>query len=121
LVEGLAEALFFYETVLGCEVETRLPHLAMVELRAGTARIDLVDIGAEEGAWARPPVDGGRNVDHVALAIESREAKTLRAHLVAHGVAIADERVEGESTSFYVRDPSRNTIELIARARETDA
>lgn len=112
LVVDLEKAVAFYEGVAGCSVETRLPRHAMVELCAGTSQLDLVDISAPEGAWARPEVLGGRNVDHVALAIASHDASALRAHLLAHGIAIGEERVEGGRTSFYVRDPSGNTLEL---------
>ena len=48
----------FYREVIGCTVENALPQYGMLQLRAGAALIDLVDIGAEEGAWARPPVRG---------------------------------------------------------------
>jgi hypothetical protein len=51
------------------------------------------------GAWARPEVNGGRNVDHVALAVQTLNAGDVREHLDARGVTI---------------DPSGNTIELIA-------
>ncbi len=113
LVDDLSNALAFYETVLGCTVEGRFPSYGMVELRAGESHIDLVDVAVPEGSWARPPVGGGRNVDHVALAIQSHDPEAVRKHLSAANVAIMEERVEDRSVSFYVRDPSRNTIELI--------
>lgn len=112
LVADLESAVAFYERVAGCSVETRLPRYAMIELRAGSSHIDLVDISVPEGAWARPKIEGGRNVDHVALGVASHDGSALRAHLEAHSVDISEERVEGASTSFYVRDPSGNTIEL---------
>lgn len=112
LVVDIEKAIAFYERVAGCTVETRLPQYAMTELRAGSSHIDLVDISASEGVWARPEILGGRNVDHVALDVESHDATALRAHLQAHAVEIGEERVEGARTSFYVRDPSGNGIEL---------
>ena len=84
----------------------------MIELRAGSSHLDLVDISSPEGAWATPEILGGRNVDHVALSVASHDATELRVHLAAHGVEIGEERVEDDRTSFYVRDPSGNTIEL---------
>jgi glyoxylase I family protein len=114
LVRGLSEALAFYEDVLGCEVENRSPRFAMVELRAGASHIDLVDVADPNGAWAQPKVEGGRNVDHVALAVQALGADAVRNHLDACGVKIVEERVEQQSVSYYVNDPSGNTIELIA-------
>lgn len=117
LVADLEKALAFYEKVVGCSVETRLPQYAMIELCAGESHLDLVDISASEGAWARPEILGGRNVDHVALAVASHDAGALRAHLQSHGIDIGEERVEGDRTSFYVRDPSGNSIELRSAPR----
>ncbi len=119
LVVDLEKAVAFYERVAGCSVETRLPQHGMIELRAGSSHLDLVDISAPAGAWARPAIVGGRNADHVALAVASHDPTALRAHLAAHGVEIGEERVEGDRTSFYVRDPSGNGIELQS-APQTD-
>ena len=89
----------------------------MAELRAGASHIVLVDTSAPEGSWAVPPVAGGRNVDHIALRVESSNEAALRAHLAAHGIAIVEERLEdgpeGSRRSFYVRDPAGNTVELM--------
>ena len=112
LVGDLEKAVDFYERVAGCTVENRLPQYAMVELRAGASHIDLVDVSAPEGAWAKPPVAGGRNVDHVALAVASHDPRSLRDHLQAHGAEIFEERAEVDSVSFYVRDPSGNAVEF---------
>jgi glyoxylase I family protein len=118
IVNGMAESLRFYGDVLGCTVEYHLPDYGMVELRAGPAHLDLVDAAVPQGAWARPPVAGGRNVDHVALRLGRVDERELRAHLAQHGVAIAEERIEDDgAVSLYVRDPSGNTIELIAGGR----
>jgi glyoxylase I family protein len=115
IVNGMADSLLFYGDVLGCDVESRLPDYAMVELRAGSSHLDLVDASVPQGAWARPAVAGGRNVDHVALRLGRVDERALRDHLAEHGVAIAEERIEDDGTvSLYVRDPSANTIELIA-------
>lgn len=112
LVVDLEKTVAFYERVAGCSVEARMPQYGMVELVAGASHLDLVDISAPEGAWARPEIPGGRNVDHVALAVTSHDAAALRAHIEAHGAEIGETRAEGDSTSYYVRDPSGNTIEL---------
>jgi glyoxylase I family protein len=116
LVDDMAAARAFYLDVIGCTVENALPRYGMLQLRAGAALIDLVDISGEPGAWARPPAPGGRNVDHVCLATGPWDETAMRAHLAALGVAIIEEGMNGgargESLSFYVRDPSGNVIEL---------
>jgi glyoxylase I family protein len=116
LVEGMAPAVKFYTEVLGCSVEERLPQYGMLQLRAGDALIDLVDIAAPEAAWAVPPVAGGRNLDHLCLALGRHDEAALRRHLTRHHVEIIEEGIHagsrGESLSLYVRDPSGNVIEL---------
>lgn len=116
LVRDMAEAIRFYEQVLGCTVERELPKAGMVQLRAGASLIDLVDISSAEGEWARPEIEGGRNVDHVCVATGPCEEQTMRAHLARHGVNIIEEGIrygaQGEGMSFYISDPSGNQIEL---------
>lgn len=116
LVSGMKPALRFYTEVLGCTVEDALPQFGMLQLRAGAALIDLVDISAPEAAWAKPPVAGGRNFDHLCLALGMHDEAALRRHLARHHVEIIEEGVHGgsrgESLSLYVRDPSGNVIEL---------
>jgi glyoxylase I family protein len=116
LVEDMDEATRFYTEVLGCPVDNDLPQYAMRQLRAGAALIDLVDIRAPEGAWARPEVPGGRNVDHVALGLGPADPEAVRRHLAEHGVDIIEEgdRIGalGDTLSFYIRDPAGNQIEL---------
>ena len=116
LVDDMAAARAFYLDVLGCTVEATLPQYGMAQLRAGTALIDLVDISSDPGAWARPPVAGGRNVDHVCIATGAWQETAMRAWLAAHGVPIVEEGVNngarGVSLSFYVKDPAGNVIEL---------
>jgi catechol 2,3-dioxygenase-like lactoylglutathione lyase family enzyme len=117
LVNGMDSALSFYQDVLGAQLESRMPQYGMAELRAGASHVDLVDTAAPEGAWARPPVDGGRNVDHVAIKLNLCDAAAVRRHLAACRVEIVEERLEeepgGQSLSFYVCDPSGNVIELM--------
>jgi catechol 2,3-dioxygenase-like lactoylglutathione lyase family enzyme len=116
LVEDMAAARAFYLEVIGCTVENDLPRYGMAQLRAGASLIDLVDISGEPGAWARPPVEGGRNVDHVCIATGAWQEEPMRDWLAAHGVEIVEEGVNngarGESLSFYVKDPTGNLIEL---------
>jgi catechol 2,3-dioxygenase-like lactoylglutathione lyase family enzyme len=116
LVKGMAPAVRFYTKVLGCTVEDKLPQYGMLQLRAGGALIDLVDISMPQGAWAVPPVAGGRNLDHLCLALGIHDETKLRRHLAQHRVEIIEEGIHGgsrgESLSLYIRDPSGNVIEL---------
>ncbi|HEY6450087.1 MAG TPA: VOC family protein [Candidatus Cybelea sp.] len=114
LVNGLDRTLAFYEGVLGAHVESRLPKYAMVELRVGASHLDVVDTSVPEGAWALPPVAGGRNVDHIGLRVKADET-VLRRHLAAHGVEIVEERANEApaGVSLYVCDPSGNVVELM--------
>ena len=116
LVEDMEQAEHFYRSVLGCTVENALPQYGMLQLRAGAALIDLVDITAAEGAWAKPPTAGGRNMDHVCIATGRWDEAAMRAHLADHGVEIVEEGIRGgargDGLSFYVKDPSGNVLEL---------
>ena len=116
LVDDMAAAREFYLDVIGCTEERALPRHGMLQLRAGASLVDLVDVSGEPGAWARPEVAGGRNVDHVCLATGPWDEAAMRAWLAARGVEIVEEGVNngarGESLSFYVRDPAGNVIEL---------
>lgn len=112
----MAEAERFYREVIGCAVEKALPEYGMLQLRAGAALIDLVDIASAQGAWARPEAPGGRNMDHVCIATGTWDEAAMRAHLAEHRVEIVEEGIRygarGDGLSFYVRDPSGNTLEL---------
>ena len=118
-VSDLARSLRFYCEVLGCEEERRIEKLGLVQLRAGAALIDLVDLARPLGAaGGAPPGPEGRNVDHLALQLERFDESELRAHLEAHGVEPGEvaERygAGGYGASMYIRDPDGNVIELKA-------
>src|ERR1700752_1508257 len=81
LVADMDRARRFYCEVVGCSVDRALPEYGMLQLRAGASLIDLVDTSGEEGAGGRPPVEGGRNMDHVCLATTGFDPDALRAHL----------------------------------------
>lgn len=116
LVGDIATAKRFYCDVVGCSLDRDLPQYGMAQLRAGASLIDLVDISTDEGAWGRPSVEGGRNVDHICLATEGFDPEELRAHLAGHGVAIEEEGIRygatGDGYSIYFCDPFGNQIEL---------
>jgi glyoxylase I family protein len=111
IVRGMEVAERFYCDVLGCSVKHRMPHYAMVELSAG---VTLVDAADRSGNWA-PQNGEGRSLDHFALLTSWWDEDVMRTHLKRHGIGIEEERVEGDTVSFYVRDPSGNLVELIRR------
>jgi catechol 2,3-dioxygenase-like lactoylglutathione lyase family enzyme len=116
LTADMAATRRFYEGVLGCAFETAYPEYGMAMLRAGAALIAFVDVSTPEGAWAVPEAAGGRNMDHLCLALGRHDATALRRHLAGHAVEIIEESTHagarGTSLSLYVRDPSGHVLEL---------
>ena len=116
-VRDVDRSLAFYCGVLGCEVERRVDALGLIQLRAGSSLVDLVDLAGPLGRAGGPPPSGrGGNVDHVALRMEPFDEESLRAHLLEHGVEPGDVAsrygAEGTGPSMYVRDPDDTVIEL---------
>jgi len=112
LVDDMDAALNFYQMVVGAKLASRLDPYGMAMLDAGSGQIALVDWKTNEGAWARPDVEGGRNIDHFAVSLATTDEAAVRAHLSAHGVAIIEEQVEDGRLSLYIKDPAGNTVEL---------
>ncbi|NKB60426.1 MAG: VOC family protein [Alphaproteobacteria bacterium] len=106
----LDRAIRFYCDVLGCTVERQVESIGLVQMRAGSAMIDLFD------AKENPPPGGPGNMDHVALRLETFDEASIQAFLAEHGVP-ADEAksrfgAEGDGPSIYIKDPDGNTVEL---------
>ncbi|MEZ6029545.1 MAG: VOC family protein [Hyphomonadaceae bacterium] len=116
IVDDLETAVRWYADVLGAQEEGDLRKFGMVQLRCGASMIDLVDAASQEGAWARPPVAGGRNMDHLCLELGPVTEAVMRAHLESHSLAVEEEGVrsgaKGEGYSWYIRDPWDHQIEL---------
>jgi glyoxylase I family protein len=112
-VGDLDRAISFYRQVLGCRVERELQQPRLVQLRAGTALIDLVPASASP---SEAEDKTGRNMDHFCVRLAGFDAAALRAHLAANGVDPGDvhERygAEGYGPSIYISDPDGNTVEL---------
>jgi len=116
-VRDLARSIRFYCGALGCREERRVDALGLVQLRAGSALIDLVDVaGALGRLGGRPPGESGRNLDHFALQLAAFDEPALRAELAAAGIEAGEvgERygAEGLGPSLYIRDPDGNVVEL---------
>lgn len=106
----LDRAIRFYCDVLGCEVERRVDSIGLVQMRAGTAMIDLFD------AKDNPPPDGPGNMDHFALRLASFDEDAIRAFLSEQGIETEASKsrygAEGDGPSIYIEDPDGNTVEL---------
>ena len=110
-------AVRFYRDVLGCTVERRVEEFGLIQLRAGTALIDLVPVDGKIGRMGgAAPGDEGRNVDHFCVRISPFDEAAIRASLAAHNVEAGPvERrygAEGIGPSIYIKDPDGNTVEL---------
>jgi glyoxylase I family protein len=116
IVDHLEAAVKWYAEVVGAREEHSLRQFGMVQLRAGASMIDLVDAASEEGEWARPPVEGGRNLDHLCLEIGPITKKAMEAHLAKHSLEVEEEGLrmgaKGQGYSWYIRDPWDHQIEL---------
>lgn len=116
-VTDAERALRFWVDVMGCAEERRVEHLGLIQLRAGTALIDLVSLDGPLGrAGGAAPGREGRNMDHVALRLEAFDPVALASHLRECGVEPGEvaERygAEGMGPSMYIRDPDGNVVEL---------
>ncbi len=116
LVDGLDRAVKWYADVLGCQPGYSYPKIGMEQVWCGAALIVLWDTSHPGAKNAIPPVAGGRNVDHVCIALSPFDHDAMRAHLKAHNVEIVQEALHGGArgmgNSFYVRDPFGNKLEL---------
>ena len=125
-VADLERSLQFYRDMLGCAEERRIDAIGLIQLRAGTSLIDLVPVtsplGRVGGGPAPSSEEGGRNVDHFALALASFDEEKIRAHLTGYGVEPGEvgQRfgASGNGPSMYIRDPDGNTVELKGPANE---
>lgn len=107
----------FYCDVLGCRIERRQDEIGLVQLRAGSALVDLVPVDGKLGKMGgAAPAREGRNLDHVCFRVEPFDEAAIRAHLAAHAVQAGPVEsrygAEGEGPSIYLQDPEHNTIEL---------
>ncbi len=116
-VVNVDATLAFYCNVLGCSVERRLDDIGLIQLRAGSALIDLVPVSGKLGrAGGAAPGLGGKNLDHFCLRIEPFDEAAIRRHLEAHSVAAGETAArygaDGVGPSIYVTDPEGNVVEL---------
>jgi len=116
-VADLPRMLQFYCDVLGCTLERQNEAIGLVQLRAGSALLDLVPVDGLIGrAGGAAPGTEGRNLDHFCFRVDPFDETVIRSHLQARGVAAGplESRygAEGVGPSIYVKDPEGNVVEL---------
>ena len=85
-VVHLEATLRFYCEALGCRIERRQDEIGLIQLRAGSAMVDLVPLDGKLGrAGGAPPGPEGRNVDHLCFRVEPFDANAIRSHLAKFG------------------------------------
>jgi catechol 2,3-dioxygenase-like lactoylglutathione lyase family enzyme len=107
----------FYRDVIGCAVERydewREGKVFFPSVRlSDTTLIDVFPGGVEDAGQAQP-----RNLHHFCLAVEADDMSALLESLRTAGVPIDGDAgtrwgARGDGTSFYVRDPDGNVVEL---------
>ena len=108
----------FYCDVLGCTLERQLdPAIGLVQLRAGDALIDLVNLDSELGrAGGGPAGTTENNLDHFCLQLENASEEEIHEHLAKHGIEVGGFQrrygAQGFGQSVYINDPEGNTVEL---------
>jgi catechol 2,3-dioxygenase-like lactoylglutathione lyase family enzyme len=116
LVGNMDEAMQFYCEVLGCRPGYSYPAFAMEQVWAGGELLVLLDTSDPGAAYARPEIEGGRNVDHICLSMQHCDREKLRAHFKKHGVTVDREAVHGGARGMgeatYIFDPWGFKIEI---------
>ena len=107
---NLDRSIAFYCDVLGCYEERRVDRIGLVQLRAGSSMIDLID------AKETSSHEGPKNMDHFAVRLETFDETAIRAFLGEHGIVTNEAKsrygAEGDGPSIYLEDPDGNTVEL---------
>ena len=118
---NLDSMLAFYRGVLGCELERdALEDFGLLQLRAGSALIDLVTVDGKLGQQGGgPPTATENNLDHFCLQVDTLCEEDILKHLEEHGVEHEgfEKRygAQGFGNSVYLKDPDGNTVELRER------
>lgn len=105
-VRDMSRALAFYCDLLGCPVERRLESIGLVQLRAGSALIDLIP--------ADDSVIISQNMDHFCIRIRPFHPEALKRHLASYLIGDVEQRYGAQKMgqSLYLKDPDGNVVEL---------
>ena len=116
--DNMDAMLAFYTGVLGCPVERETsPDVGLVQLRAGSALIDIVRADSTLGRMGGGPPSGSENnLDHFCLQLKQISEDDIRTHLESHGITVGDFAsrygAQGQGMSVYITDPDGNVVEL---------
>ena len=119
--DNMQAMLHFYGEVLGCEIERDVrEEFGLVQLRAGSGLIDIVDVDSKLGIQGGgPPTRTDNNLDHFCLQVNVSSEDDIIAHLDRHNIQHGElERrygAQGYGNSVYLSDPDGNTVELRER------
>ncbi len=114
-VADLERSAAFYREVLGFQ-EIARDLSRHIFLRAGNDVLLLFDASATRRSTRGVPTHGGEGELHVAFDIPPEAIDEWRAFLEAADVPIeAEISWPGGGRSLYVRDPERNSVELVSR------
>ncbi len=116
-VSDMAAMIGFYCDILGCALERQVEEFGLVQLRAGSSLVDLVDVAGKIGRnGGRAPGPEGRNQDHFCLRIDNFDEVALKEYLAGYGVHLGEignrYGADGTGPSVYIQDPEGNTVEL---------
>jgi glyoxylase I family protein len=116
-ITDLEGMLHFYCHILGCSVERRQEEIGLIQLRAGSALIDLVPVEGKLGRMGgAAPAEQGRNMDHFCLRLEEFDEPRIRQYLEEQGIKVGRSGIrygaQGEGPSVYIADPEGNVVEL---------
>ena len=103
-VEDVARAKRFYVDLLGMEVAHE--HDGRVFLRCGQQQVGLFE-GRQGGTGS-----AGRDLNHIALQVESGSYEEVKAALEAAGIAVSGRK--GDPRCIYFRDPDGHMIQILA-------
>lgn len=103
-VEDVSRARQFYVDLLGMEVAHE--HAGRVFLRCGQQQVGLFE--------GRPPgsASAGRDLNHIALQVESGSYEEVKAALEASGIAVSGRK--GDPRCIYFRDPDGHLLQILA-------
>ena len=103
-VEDVSRAKGFYVDLLGMEVAHE--HDGRVFLRCGQQQVGLFE--GRQGTTD----SAGRDLNHIALQVESGSYEEVKAALEAAGIAVSGRK--GDPRCIYFRDPDGHMIQILA-------
>ncbi|WDE03349.1 VOC family protein [Thalassomonas viridans] len=91
--------------------------IALTQLRAGNALIDLVNVSSSLGkSGGGAPVKTGRNLEHFCLQLKAISSGEIYDYLTGKGIKVGQFHTrygaQGFGDSVYIEDPDGNTVEL---------